>query len=80
MSSGSCGTLRAVMPEKATPPETRDYLLRGLPITLADKLKVASSLHRSTMKDYMLEILRKHIEELERKGVVLTLTEAKKRT
>lgn len=80
MSRGTCGTLRAAMSEKGTPTETRDYLLRGLPTTLADKLKVASSLHRSTMKDYMLEILRKHVEELERKGVVLTLPEAKKRT
>lgn len=80
MSSGSCATLRAVMPEKDTPTETRDYLLRGLPTTLADKLKVASSLHRSTMKDYMLEILRKHVEELERKGVALTLPDAKKKT
>ena len=34
-------------------------------IGLADKLRVASRPHRTTMKDYMLEILRKHVEELE---------------
>lgn len=43
-------------------------LLRDLPASLADKIKVASTLHRSSMKDYIQEILLKHIEDLERKG------------
>lgn len=61
------------MPTKQTKAETRDILLRDLPIQLADKVKVAATLHRSSMKDYILEILQKHVEELERRGVVLTL-------
>lgn len=77
MSIASCGTLRAVMPAKQTKAETRDILLRDLPIHLADKVKVAATLHRSSMKDYILEILQKHIEELERKGVALTLPSGK---
>lgn len=57
--------------------QTRDYLLRGLPLELADKLKVAASLHRSTMREYMLEVLETHIKELERKGIALTLPKGK---
>ena len=73
MSIISCATLRLAMPTKQTKAETRDILLRDLPIQLADKVKVAATLHRSSMKDYILEILQKHVEEPERRGVVLTL-------
>lgn len=68
------------MPAKQTRAETRDILLRDLPISLADKVKVAATLHRTSMKDYILEILQKHIEELERKGVVLMLPGDKKKS
>jgi hypothetical protein len=57
--------------------QTRDYLLRGLPLDLADKFKVAASLHRSSMRDYMLEVLESHIKELERKGITLALPKGK---
>jgi hypothetical protein len=57
--------------------QTRDYLLRGLPLVLADKFKVAASLHRSSMRDYMLEVLESHIKELERKGITLALPKGK---
>jgi plasmid stability protein len=67
------------MPAKQTKSETRDILLRDLPIHLADKVKVAATLHRESMKDYILEILRHHIEELESRGIVLTLPASKKR-
>ena len=53
--------------------DTRDFLLRGLPVEMADKLKVASSLHRTSLRKYMLEVLEVHLKELERKGVTLTL-------
>ncbi|BFU92614.1 MAG: hypothetical protein NTAFB01_38010 [Nitrospira sp.] len=52
---------------------TRDYLLRGLPLDVAEKLKVAASLHRTSMREYMLEVLEAHLKELERKGITLTL-------
>ena len=67
------------MPKGSSSPESRDYLLRELPTALADKLKVAASLHRTTMKDYILDILQKHIAELERKGVALTLPKGSSR-
>jgi predicted DNA-binding protein len=57
--------------------DTRDFLLRGLPLEVADKLKVASSLHRKPMREYMLEVLEAHLKDLERKGVTLTLTKGK---
>jgi hypothetical protein len=44
---------------------------------LADKFKVAASLHRSSMREYMLEVLETHIKELERKGITLTLPKGK---
>ena len=65
------------MVNKESLPDSRDYLLRDLPTDLADKVKVAASLHRTTMKSYILEILREHIDELEKKGVVLKLSKSK---
>jgi len=56
---------------------TRDYLLRGLPLDVADKLKVAASLHRTSMREYMLEVLEAHLKELECRGVTLTLPKGK---
>lgn len=67
------------MQSKHTKTETRDILLRDVPVHLADKVKVAATLHRTSMKDYILEILRKHVDELESRGVVLTLTGSKKK-
>jgi hypothetical protein len=57
--------------------DTRDFLLRGLPIELTDKMKVAASLHRKAMREYMIEVLVAHIKELERKGITLTLPKGK---
>lgn len=56
---------------------TRDFLLRGLPVEVADKLKVAASLHRAPMKDYIRKVLEDHLMDLERKGVTLTLPKKK---
>ena len=52
---------------------TKDLLIRGIPQEIASKLKVAASLHRMPMKEYVREILRKHLEGLERKGLSLSL-------
>ena len=57
--------------------ETRDFLLRGLPVDVADKLKVAASLHRTSLKAYIQNVLEAHLKELERRGVALTLTKGK---
>ena len=59
------------------PKDTRDFLLRGLSVEMADKLKVAASLHWKSMREYMLEVLGLHLKELERRGVALTLPKGK---
>lgn len=61
-----------------TPEEMRDYLLRDLPISLREKIKVAASLHRKSMKEYLLHVLQSHIDELERRGISLTITTRRK--
>jgi hypothetical protein len=57
--------------------ETRDFLFRGLPVEVADKLKVAASLHRKPMREYLLDVVEAHLKELERKGITLTLPKGK---
>ncbi len=61
------------MPKPRDDKKTRDFLLRSLPQEVADKLKVAASLHRKPMKNYIREVLEAHVQELERKGVTLSL-------
>jgi hypothetical protein len=58
---------------------TKDYLLRGIRVELAEKLKVVSTLHHMTMKDYLLRLLEEHVKELESKGLVLSLEKKKKK-
>ena len=57
--------------------KTRDFLLRDLPKDLADKLKVAASLHQTPMKAYIQGILEGHVRELEKKGITLSLPKGK---
>jgi plasmid stability protein len=57
--------------------KTRDFLLRDLPTDLADKLKVAASLHHAPMKAYIQGVLEGHVRELEKKGITLSLPKGK---
>ena len=50
------------MPKSQPNQQTRDFLIRNLPVELADKLKVAATLHRMSMKDYIQSILEAHLE------------------
>lgn len=59
--------------------DTRDYLIRGMPLELAEKLKVAATLHRMTTKEYLLHLLETHVQELEAKGLILSLEKKKKK-
>ncbi len=58
---------------------TKDYLLRGIRIELAEKVKVAATLHHMTMKDYLLQLLEAHVKELESKGLTLSLEKKRKK-
>ena len=65
------------MPKSGEGGKRRDFLLRGFPREVGDKLKVAASLHGVSMRAYIQEILEKHIKELERKGIKLSLPKGK---
>jgi plasmid stability protein len=57
--------------------KTRDFLLRGLPRELTEKLKVAASLHHAPMTRYIRGILEAHVRDLEKKGITLALPKGK---
>ncbi|MDR4485301.1 MAG: hypothetical protein R3B95_19220 [Nitrospirales bacterium] len=58
--------------------DTKDLLIRGVPLELAEKMKTAASLHRMTAKDYLIQIFETHIQELEARGLSLSLEKKKK--
>lgn len=58
---------------KGSDDETRDLLLRGFPVEVGDKLKVAAALHGQSMRAYIQTVLEEHVRELEKKGVKLSL-------
>ena len=58
---------------------TKDFLIRGLPLDLADKLKTAAALHRMSMKDYIIQLFEEHLEGLEAKGLSLSLEKRKRK-
>jgi hypothetical protein len=57
--------------------KTRDFLIRGLPVELANKVKIAAGLHGQSMQKYVQGLLAKHVKELEQKGVTLSLPKGK---
>lgn len=59
------------------PKRTRDFLIRGMPIELADKVKIAAAMHRLSMQAYIQTILDEHVKELEKRGVTLSLPKTK---
>ncbi|GJL57821.1 MAG: hypothetical protein NPIRA03_06780 [Nitrospirales bacterium] len=59
--------------------DTKDLLIRGVPLELAEKMKTAASLHRMTAKDYLILLFEEHIRELEAKGLSLSLEKKKKK-
>lgn len=59
--------------------ETKDFLIRGLPLDLAEKLKTAAALHRMSMKDYLIQLFEEHLKGLEAKGLSLSLEKRKRK-
>ena len=59
--------------------DTKDYLIRGLPLDLAEKLKTAAALHRMSMKDYLIQLFEEHLAGLEAKGISLSLEKRKRK-
>lgn len=74
MSSGPCWYSFPHMDK-----DTKDLLIRGVPLELAEKLKTAAALHRKTAKDYLIQLFEAHIQDLEAKGLSLSLEKKKKK-
>jgi len=53
--------------------KTRDFLIRGLPIELAKKVKIVAGLHGQSMQGYVQDLLAKNVKTLEKQGVTLDL-------
>lgn len=53
--------------------KTRDFLIRGLPVVLANKVKIAAGLHGQSMQGYVQGLLAKQVKTLEKQGVTLNL-------
>jgi plasmid stability protein len=53
--------------------KTRDFLIRGLPIELAKKVKIVAGLHGQSMQGYVQDLLAKNVKALEKQGVTLDL-------
>jgi len=53
--------------------QTRDILIRGLPVELANKVKVAAGLHGQSMQGYVQALFASHVKTLEKQGVTLDL-------
>jgi len=53
--------------------KTRDFLIRGLPVELAKKVKIVAGLHGQSMQGYVQGLLAKNVKALEKQGVTLDL-------
>ena len=50
--------------------DTTVLFVRGIPIGLSRKVRAAAALAGEGVPGYVIELLQKHVEELERKGVL----------
>ncbi len=67
-SNGSSGTIESM--KKITPPETAVLNLRDMPADLVANLKAAAAFQHVPLKRYIADLLRSHVEELQRKGLL----------
>jgi hypothetical protein len=52
------------------PKDTTVLFVRGIPIGLSRKVRAAAALAGVGVPGYVIELLQKHVEELERKGML----------
>ncbi len=55
------------------------YLLRDIPREVMDKIRAAAAIHNSSTKTYIRELFAAHINELERKGMTLSVPKSEER-
>lgn len=61
----------APMPKQSRADETETTLfVRGMPRDLLARMKAAAALNHSTLGDYVRLLFERHLEDLERKGVL----------
>jgi predicted HicB family RNase H-like nuclease len=53
-----------------TPEPSKVLYIRGVPTALAQKLKAAAALQGQSLQNYLVQMLRAHVTELERKGAL----------
>ncbi len=53
--------------------EMMDYLLRDIPREVMGKLRAAAAIHNRSVKTYIRELFETHLQELERKGITLSV-------
>lgn len=58
---------------RAMSDKTRDFLIRGLPVELANKVKIAAGLHGQSMQGYVQVLFAEHVKALEKQGLTLNL-------
>ena len=61
------------MEKKQDQEELIGYLLRDIPREVMDKLRAAAAIHKRSVKTYMRELFEAHLEELEQKGITLSV-------
>ena len=65
--------------ENEKPHKPAAFLLRDIPRGMMDKMRAAAAIHKHPLKAYILELFEAHIKELERKGLVLSHEEKRRK-
>ncbi len=55
------------------------YLVRDIPRGVMDKIRAAAAIHKNPTKAYIRKLFESHIRELEKKGMTLSVSSAKRR-
>ena len=62
-----------LMPKTSKPEDKDDtsvLFIRGVPRTMQAKLKAMAALNQQSLGQYVMELFEKHLEELEKKGML----------
>ena len=66
------------MPRPGEPDKSGAFLIRNLPRAVMEKMRAAAAIHKLPLKTYIRDLFVAHIRDLERKGVILTLSKGKR--
>lgn len=66
------------MPKPGEPHQEGAFLIRNLPREVMEKMRAAAAIHKLPLKTYIRDLFASHIRDLERKGVILTLSKGKR--